>query len=50
MKLYLISRSFSNNIKYTNRPFSLEMFKLNPEIKIENSPQSLGILKRYFIE
>jgi hypothetical protein len=39
---------FSNNIKYTNRPFSLEMFKLNPEIKIENSPQSLGILKKIF--
>lgn len=39
---------FSSNIKYTNRPFSLEMFKLSPKVKIENSPQTLSIFKKIF--
>jgi hypothetical protein len=37
---------FTNNVKYTNRPFSLQMFKLNPKVKIENSSQSLSVFKK----
>ena len=39
---------FTNNIKYTNRPFSLEAFKLSTKIKIENAPQTLNLFKKIF--